>query len=165
MTYNPFAILLALLRIILLVLSLIVFLVPYILYAKIFGTTEKQAFKLRRNWVALAKVILGISLEVEGSPAEETALYVSNHRSFADPLIQARYINSYVIAKAEVSNIPLIGKGAELTGVIYVERGNNKSRSAVRETMVKNLLSGKNVMVYPEAVSYTHLTLPTTPYV
>ena len=68
-------------------------------------------------------------------------------------MILANYIDTYVIAKAEVANLPLIGKGAEKTGVIYVKRDNQQSRSSVRITMVKTLLEGKNVLVFPEGTT------------
>jgi len=160
--YNPLALILAILRILIIIISLIVFLLPYMLYAKIFGTTENQAFKLRRTWVVFAKFILGISTEVSGQPASENALYVCNHRSFADPIILAAEIDTFVIAKAEVSDIPLLGKGAELTGIMYVERHSSESRSAVRETMVRALKQGKDVMVYPEGT--TNAKLEIMPY-
>jgi len=157
--YNPFSLILASLRALIVFFSLVIFLLPYILYEKIFGSTEAQAFKLRRTWVTFIQFILGISKEVKGAPIEETALYVCNHRSFADPVILANVVDTFVLAKAEVSKIPLLGKGAELTGVIYVERSNNKSRSAVRKTMVKALLQGKNVMLYPEGTTNGELNV------
>lgn len=159
---QPFYILLASLRIVLIVLSLIIFLLPYILITKLFvENTPKLAFKIRRIWVRLAQFILGISVKVDGEQYEGNALYVSNHRSFSDPVIIARYIDAYVIAKAEVGNLPLISTGAEMTGVMYVKRENKDSRSAVRELMSSVLRDGKNVLVFPEGTtSDGYHTLP-----
>ena len=151
--YNPFALLLALLRIILIAVTLFFFVIPLLIVDKLVNLSSKTAFKIRRAWVKIAKLILGIRVEIKGKPYEGTALYVCNHRSFSDPLILANYIDTYVIAKAEVANLPLIGKGAEKTGVIYVKRDNQQSRSSVRITMVKTLLEGKNVLVFPEGTT------------
>ncbi|MBK7700798.1 MAG: hypothetical protein IPJ39_19750 [Saprospiraceae bacterium] len=37
-----------------------------------------------------------------------------------------------MIAKAEVAGYPIINKGAELTGVIWVDRNDQSSRTATR---------------------------------
>lgn len=161
--YNPIYILFASLRAVILIISLIIVVPSYLLLMKLgYENTPSRAFKLRRTWVSFARFILGISCTVKGKPYEGTALYVCNHRSFSDPLLLVGYVDAYVIAKAEVSNLPLIGKGAEMTGVIYVKRENKNSRTAVRERMVEVLLEGKNVIVYPEGT--TNGNMKTLPY-
>lgn len=151
--YNPLALLLAFIRIILIVITLFIFVLPLLIVDKLFNISPKSAFRFRRAWVSIAKVILGITVQIKGKPYEGTALYVCNHRSFSDPVIIANYLDAYVIAKAEVADLPLLGKGAEKTGVIYVQRENQESRSSVRLTMVKTLLQGKNVLVFPEGTT------------
>lgn len=151
--YNPFALLLAFIRIILIVVSLFVFVIPLLIVDKLVELSPKTAFKVRRAWAKLAKAILGIRVQIEGQPYEGTALYVSNHRSFSDPLIIANYLDAFVIAKAEVADLPLLSTGAEKTGIIYVKRDSQKSRSSVKLTMVKTLLEGKNVLVFPEGTT------------
>lgn len=92
-------------------------------------------------------------MDVKGIPIDESALYVCNHRTFVDPAISTIFINAFVIAKAEIANYPLINKGAELTGVIWVKRENRNSRRATREALVETVQSGYNVMVYPEGTT------------
>jgi 1-acyl-sn-glycerol-3-phosphate acyltransferase len=84
------------------------------------------------------------------SPQKEACIYVCNHRSFADPLVLCRYLDAFVIAKAEVAKYPLINKGAEITGVIYVQRESKESRNAVRDKMIEKIKEGYNVLVFPE---------------
>lgn len=160
--YNPFFILIATLRVVLIGLSLVVFLTPFIIFNTIFGNKPERSFAVRRLWVKQARWILGIGGNVQGQAPAGTALYVCNHRSFSDPLILASFIDTYVIAKAEVEKIPLIGKGAKMTGVIYVNRESKNSRSAVRQKMVETLLEDKNVLVYPEGT--TNAQYQTKPY-
>lgn len=157
--YNPLAYLLGGLRVLLVILSLILFLIPFILFSLVFGNPPARAFWVRRRWVGMVKVILGLRGHVNGAQHEGTALYVCNHRSFSDPIVLAQYINTYVIAKAEIEKIPLLGKGAKMTGVIYVKRDSQNSRSAVRQTMVNTLLDNKNVMVYPEGTTHNGLKI------
>ena len=156
--YNPIYILVASLRALILIISLLIIIPIYIISTKLgFENTPRRAFKIRRAWVSFARLVLGIKCEVRGTASDSTALYVCNHRSFSDPLVLAGYVDAHVIAKAEVSNLPLIGTGAEMTGVIYVKRDSQNSRSAVRERMVEVLLEGKNVIVYPEGTTNGNL--------
>ena len=147
---NPLYIIIATLRAIILILSLIIVLPVYILVTIFIENTPKRAFWVRRRWVSFAKVVLGISVKVEGKAADGHALYVCNHRSFSDPVVLASHVDAYVIAKAEVASLPLLSKGAEMTGVIYVKREDKKSRTATRQLMLDVLMQAKNVLVYPE---------------
>ncbi len=159
----PFFFILALLRAFILALSLVIVIPLYIFITKLFiENSPEVAFKIRRTWVKFAQLVLGISYEVTGTQLkDQNALYVSNHRSFSDPLIIASEVDAYVIAKAEVANLPLISTGAEMTGVLYVKRENKDSRNAVRELMNEVLKDNKNVLVFPEGTTKGDLnTLP-----
>jgi len=94
--------------------------------------------------------ILNIKVEVKGKPIAETALYVCNHRSFLDPAVISKYLDAMIIAKAEIADYPLINKGAEVTGVIWVRRENKDSRANTKQAYIDTITSGTNVLVYPE---------------
>ncbi|MDA8693080.1 1-acyl-sn-glycerol-3-phosphate acyltransferase [Saprospiraceae bacterium] len=148
---NPFAYLLAAIRAIILIILMALFLLIYVPLDLIFkiGTPERN-FWLRRMYVRVANIILGIRCQVTGKAYEGTALYLCNHRSLSDPLIFSAYIDAFVIAKAEVSKIPVLDTGAKVTGIIYVKRESQNSRHAVREKMAETLRDGINILVYPE---------------
>lgn len=132
--------------------ALVIF--PYLFLSLfLFNHSNSKAYKLRRVFVNFAIFILGIRIEIEGSPIDKTALYVCNHRSFSDPVILLKYLDAYVIAKAEVANMPMIHTGAKLTGIIYVQRDDKASRTAVRQTFIKTIKEGLNVLVYPEGTT------------
>ena len=162
---KPFRFLLAISRAFMLLLLMGIFIFSYLILGKFFFThTEDKAFKLRRSYLKIINFILGIKCEVTGTPVEGTALYVSNHRSLSDPLILCQYLDAFVIAKAEVESYPLVSKGAELTGILYVKREDRDSRYAVREMMISTLKRGFNVLVYPEGtVNFKKRTLPYRP--
>lgn len=152
---------LALIRAIFAFVSILLFVSVYLITIPIFGNNQERAFKLRRSWIRWGMWLFGIKIENTGKPIEETALYVSNHLSFTDPIATCLNLNAFVIAKAEVANIPFLSKGAELTGVIYVKRDSKESRSNTRKALVDTLKSGKNILVYPEGtVSQDSLILP-----
>ena len=75
--YNPLALLLAFIRIILIVITLFIFVLPLLIVDKLFNISPKSAFRFRRAWVSIAKVILGITVQIKGKPYEGTALYLS----------------------------------------------------------------------------------------
>lgn len=153
---------LSVVRALLLGLSMIVWMLVYGFSLLFTSHTPYRAFRLRRNWLRfMGRPILNLKIEVEGHAINEPALYVCNHRSFADPLAILPYLDAYVIAKAEVASYPVINKGAELTGVLYVKREDSQSRNEVRNLMVKTIQSGFNVLVFPEGtVSFHSYTMP-----
>ena len=89
-------------------LSMIVYMLVYSVTLLFRKHTTESAFNLRRAWMKIGNPIMGNSVEINGVPADEPAIYMSNHRSFSDPLMQANAFDSIIIAKAEVSNIPIM---------------------------------------------------------
>lgn len=121
--------------------------------------TKSRALRLRENFLNyIAIPIFRIKIECVGTISNLPALYVSNHRSFADPIIICAYLRAFVIAKAEVKHYPIINKGAELTGVIWVDRQDKTSRTVTRDKMVETIQSGFNVLVFPEGTVGTEAT-------
>ncbi|MGB4840506.1 MAG: lysophospholipid acyltransferase family protein [Saprospiraceae bacterium] len=124
--------------------------------------TRERAFKLRKHYLRYICIpILNIKIEKQGDPQSFPCLYVSNHRSFTDPIVLCSFLDALVIAKAEVMNYPIINKGAELTGVIWVDRKDQSSRNDTRSKLVETIKSGYNILVYPEGtVGKDSSTLP-----
>jgi len=126
------------------------------------GHTPERAFWIRKKWIALCIRILNVDFVFEPSVdniTDEPVLFISNHRSFSDPIFFAKYLDAYIIAKAEVSNLPVVSTGAKVTGIIFVKRESFKSRAATKTKMVEVLKSGYNVLVYAEG---TTSDLPTS---
>lgn len=157
---------LAAVRFIVIILSMAVYMITYYGSSPVYGHNQDRAFRLRRHWLKYVGLpVLNIDIELYGEvPKEGNYLYISNHRSFSDPVVILYYIDAFVIAKAEVANYPVINKGAELTGVLWVKRTEKSSRNATRQLMVETLKTGRNVLVYPEGtVATTQNPLPYNP--
>ncbi len=149
------------LRACILLVTIASFMLSYLISLLFRKRTKATDFDLRRSWVSLASNVMGIKYTVTGKMHDKPSLYVSNHRSFSDPLVSTIFIDAFVIAKAEVAGYPFINKGAEMTGVLYVKRENKDSRSAARQALVDTILAGHNVLVYPEGtVSKTRKVIP-----
>ncbi len=144
-------ILLSIVRSVIVILSMIIWMIAYGIKSLIAKHTPERAFALRKHWLKyIGYPIMNIQVEMEGSPLDEPAIYVSNHRSFADPVVICGYLDAYIIAKAEVGDYPIISTGAKLTGVIFVKRENKASRYEVRDMMIDTIHKGYNVLVFPE---------------
>ncbi|MBK8620728.1 MAG: 1-acyl-sn-glycerol-3-phosphate acyltransferase [Saprospiraceae bacterium] len=119
----------------------------------------QSAFELRRFWLwSIGIPVLNIHIIKEGEVSDKPAIYMGNHRSFADPIVVCRYLDAFVIAKAEVANYPIINKGAEITGVIWVNRNDKNSRKETRSKLVETWSSGHNILVFPEGTVGTEST-------
>lgn len=124
-----------------------------LLLSAIKGKSEKSSFRFRKKFCRVSLRILGIEYQKSGTPFQGVCLYVSNHRSMLDPLIELSWLDTYILSKAEVGNYPLLGKGAKETGVVFVDRENNKSRKAALMAIENLLNSNCPVMIYPEGTT------------
>lgn len=145
--------LLAISRAVIMALSMVVYMLVYSVKRIFIKHTPEQAFKLRRAWMKIGNPIMGNRVAITGNPLNEPAIYMSNHRSFSDPLVQANAFDAFIIAKAEVASIPVMHQAAQLTGIIYVKRESIKSRKATLETLVETIKRGYNVLIYPEGTT------------
>lgn len=143
----------AYLRIALFVLAMCWYLGRLLIAFAVKGATEQRGFLYRRKFNRAAMAILGVRCTVHGRQSAQPVLYVSNHRSLLDPIIQLRYIDTYIVSKAEVEQYPLIGRGARETGVIFVKRDSRESRMASREAIRNLLKNNKSVLIYPEGTT------------
>lgn len=122
--------------------------------------TKDSGFRLRRLWVnTIGYPLLRLKVSRKGDLHTGPALYVCNHRSFADPIIISKYLDAFIIAKAEVASYPVINKGAEVTGILYVQRDSQQSRSETRRAFVNVIKEGYNILVYPEGTISTNKSI------
>ncbi len=120
----------------------------------ILGKDEKRGFRIRKRFCRSAIRILGIKVNFHSAKHPSVCLYISNHRSLLDPLIELGYIDTHILSKADVEKFPLMGPGARATGVIFVERHDPDSRKAALSTIEKTLLRGASVLIYPEGTTH-----------
>jgi lyso-ornithine lipid O-acyltransferase len=119
------------------------------------GKNEHRSFRFRKKFCLSSLRILGIDYQKQGTPFPGVCLYVSNHRSMLDPLIELSWIDTYILSKAEVGDYPLLGRGAKETGVVFVDRENHKSRRNALNAIESLLKSNCSVMIYPEGTTHT----------
>ena len=138
------------------IVALLITYVSYYLIRSIFiAPTIERGFLLRRAFARRLLKVLNIKVEMKGQIIEGTAMYIINHRNLIDPVIIADIVDAYFLAKAEVESYPFLGKGAKMTGAIYVRRDVQDSRTAARQVLHETLKKGLNIGVYPEGTTGT----------
>lgn len=123
------------------------------------GYSDEHGLWFRRIYVRFLIRLLNIRIRKSGEIPTTNGLYVANHRMMIDPVIIVAFLNTFIVSKAEVKDYPLLGNGTRHTGVIFVERDNKDSRTAIREKIRDLLDAGKSVLLFPEG---TVNTLPLT---
>jgi 1-acyl-sn-glycerol-3-phosphate acyltransferase len=118
------------------------------------GKDVERGFKFRRRFCRTSLSILGIKFQPEANLHEGVCLYVSNHRSMLDPLVQLAFINAFIVSKSEVGGYPLLGRGAKETGIILVDRSDQSSRRSALDAIELKLKSGHPVLIYPEGTTH-----------
>ena len=114
---------------------------------------NRIALEGRRIWTKVICRILGMVVDSQGWEEKPVYILISNHRSYIDPVITLREARAFPLAKSEISRWPLIGYAAKYTGVIYVQRDNQKSRRGAVRAMETALESKFPVLVYPEGTT------------
>ena len=101
---------------------------------------------------------LGLNIHQQGSPSNDTVLFVSNHISWSDIPILGSLAPIRFLSKAEVGQWPLIGWLARQAGTLFIHRGGGQARR-VRGQIIENVQAGENVLVYPEGTTSAGLTV------
>lgn len=139
------------------------YLIPILIRAAIRGDDLAHTLKKRRIWANNCTRLVGVRIEVNTPPeVEGPCVYVSNHRSYFDPVAVLRDVEALPVAKAEVSSWPFIGFAAKATGIMWVKRENRDSRRRTVEAIEETLKEGFSVLIYPEGS--THIELKSHPF-
>jgi 1-acyl-sn-glycerol-3-phosphate acyltransferase len=98
--------------------------------------------------------ILGFDVAVTGRPASaRPTLYVANHSSYLDIVLLGALVEGSFVAKAEVARWPFFGLLAKLQRTVFVDRNRRHDSGRQRDDMVGRLLSGDNLILFPEGTS------------
>ncbi len=133
---------------------------PTYLWHQLRPLSIRQRIRMRRLCLRYGMWILGFRVRRSGmSVAQanslEGALFVCNHRSWSDPMIALIYLNAIPVSKAEVRDYPVIGKGMEFAGILYLRRRVVASLKEVRHSIYEYLRKGGSILLFPEGTTYT----------
>jgi 1-acyl-sn-glycerol-3-phosphate acyltransferase len=78
---------------------------------------------------------------------------VGNHRSYIDPIVILRDVFAWPVAKSEVADWPILGKGAQMAGILYLRREDSKDRAAVLNKIGATIQQGYSIVLFPEGTT------------
>lgn len=120
------------------------------------GPDMRRTLRIRRSWARYLLPQLGIRMHVKGTPPDFPCVLAANHRSYLDPALLAHDILGYGVAKAEVADWPVIGWGARVAGVIFLQRESQASRKVALSGIAEKIREGFPVIVFVEGTTHTH---------
>jgi 1-acyl-sn-glycerol-3-phosphate acyltransferase len=113
-----------------------------------------------RWWAAKQLRLLGIRLEVQGTPQAAATLIVANHVSWLDiAAIHAACPQARFVSKSDVLHWPLIGRLVKGSGALFIERERRRDAMRVVHHMAQALAEGDTVAVFPEGTTGDGRTL------
>lgn len=129
----------------------------FMLTGLVLGYGIERSFRLRARYIKVMLKVVNARVKYLGKlPGKDfTGFIVSNHRSYFDPVAILRDIDAVTVAKSQVSNWPIVGLGAKMVGVIWVNRADKDSRKATRDKMVEQIGLRHNIMIFPEGTTHT----------
>ena len=146
----------------LLLTGLVVLIVPVLLlgsWVPGYGAWWRQ--RVRRLWIRMILVTLGIRIHWEVRIPDFPAIYVGNHRAYIDPLLLMRDVLAVPVAKKEMASWPLIGFAARLSGIFFVDRESSKDRQRTLHKITAEVRRGGSILLFPEGTTHAgHEVLP-----
>ncbi|MDH3651120.1 MAG: 1-acyl-sn-glycerol-3-phosphate acyltransferase, partial [Saprospiraceae bacterium] len=144
------------LRLLLFTMGISFYLIRYFIKVPMMGMDLDRGLRLRKEFLRQLIPLLGVRIQESGSPPESPGIYVSNHRSYFDPVVVLARIKACPVAKAEVRNWPLIGLALKASGVFFVDRNNQHSRRRTRDEIGKLFTRGFGILIYPEGTTHAN---------
>ena len=121
--------------------------------AKLRGRCPHVATRHGHAWARRMVSLLGVRVEVHGSPPSGPVLLLANHRSYVDIAALLAQRPCAFLAKAEIEEWPLLGAAARATHTVFVRREDKASRRAARAGALALLQRGVAFAAFPEGTT------------
>ncbi|MCX7944476.1 MAG: 1-acyl-sn-glycerol-3-phosphate acyltransferase [Deltaproteobacteria bacterium] len=125
----------------------------YYFLTLLFGYSKDRFERHTKMWARKLVNSLNITIDFEGEIPRTPNLMVANHRSYIDIPVLYTILPGVFLAKKEVSRWPIIGFAARAAGTIFVDRGNQESRSKAKGEILKRIRGGETVYIFPEGTT------------
>ncbi len=109
--------------------------------------------RLARWWSRRLCYIMNVEIRLDGRPAPQPTLFVSNHVSWLDIPCLLAAVDAAFVSKHDVLDWPVIGEMAARTETIFLKRGGRKAASMTAEQMTWRLASRRSVIFFPEGTT------------
>ena len=132
--------------------GLIVLLLVRLIEKPVYGARRPFTPKITQSVCRFAFWVLGMRLEIIGTPMLGPGAAVSNHTSWLDIFGLNAFDDIYFVAKSEVARWPLIGWLARATGTQFIVRDRTQAVSHT-QMLQSRLLQGHRLLFFPEGTS------------
>jgi len=127
----------------------------YLSYTRLHGTQSHdlsdEQHEIIENWLHRSAEIIGIDIQVHGSPAPPPTFVVANHISWLDILIISSVLPISFLSKDEIRDWPVIGTLAAKAGTLFIRRGSKNGAAEAIELVKTKLTAKHSVASFPEA--------------
>ena len=106
-----------------------------------------------RLWSRLFARILGMKIEVIGTPPRPPFFLVSNHLSYTDIPAFRAVVEGVFVAKADIDGWFAAGKIVRDIGTIFINRENRRDIPRAGAEIIERLDNGEGVIIFPEGTS------------
>lgn len=111
---------------------------------------RRGIFKL---WGKVALRIIGMRVEVHGTPPTPPFFHVSNHVSYLDTILVAGQLGCVLVAKAEMERWPLFGTISRHLNTIFINRVKMKDTVRVNQEINHVLDRGEGLHIFVESTT------------
>jgi 1-acyl-sn-glycerol-3-phosphate acyltransferase len=116
--------------------------------------TALQRHDRIRWWASGLLRVMGLTVEVSGTPRPGATLIVANHVSWLDiAAIHAAAPHARFVSKADVLSWPLLGWLIKNAGTLFIERERKRDALRVVHAVAASMQAGETVAVFPEGTT------------
>lgn len=109
--------------------------------------------RMLKLWGRISCTVIGIKIEVEGTPPEPPFLLVSNHLSYIDVFVLFSQLRCLFVAKSDVKTWPLIGFIVKTCGILFIDRQRKRDVPRVNNLISKNITKDQGIILFPEGTT------------
>jgi lyso-ornithine lipid O-acyltransferase len=118
------------------------------------GEDKVRSMRLRRAWARHLLPAIGVNMHVQGTAPDFPCILMGNHRSYLDPIVLIHDVIACPVSKAEVAHWPIVGYGAKVTGILFLQRESTTSRKKTLQGIAQEVKNGSAVMLFPEGTTH-----------
>lgn len=132
--------------------GLLILLAVRLIEIPFFGAARPWTPSITKSVCRASLIVMGLPLEVHGTPMRRPGATVSNHSSWLDIFVLNATHNLFFVAKAEIARWPVINWLARATGTVFITRKGVEIKRQ-KQIFEDRLQSGHRLLFFPEGTS------------